>query len=176
VLSLGHSELVYRQPVIVVRSVEVDYARLRSSDGAVVAAVLDGDAVDQHAMRGAVAFEERRPIHARELAEGVFQRLRWEIGVQTGECVAQAPLQHDVAVAGIAALGAGLAWGDVGAVEDGVTQCLEPGESSVLDDGLRKADGHHACPSRMQGSTSGVMIVVRTLARVTLTRKLYWRG
>jgi hypothetical protein len=57
VLSLGHGELVDGQPVVVVGLVEVDHPRLRPADGAVLAAVLDRDAIDQHPVHGAVALD-----------------------------------------------------------------------------------------------------------------------
>ena len=50
VLVLDDRELVDRQPVVVVRIVEVDHPRLRAADGAVLRAVLDRHAVHQQAM------------------------------------------------------------------------------------------------------------------------------
>jgi hypothetical protein len=47
-----------------------------------------------------------------------------------------APASHDVAVAGITALGAGLARHNVGTVEDGVAQRPQPSERCFLDDRL----------------------------------------
>ena len=75
VLALRHGELVDRQPVVVGRVVEVDDLGLCPGDGAVRAAVLDRDAVDQHAMHGAVALDERWRIQPRQLAVGVLQSI-----------------------------------------------------------------------------------------------------
>ena len=55
VLTLGHGELVDREPVVVLRRVEVDDARLRPGDRAVRPAVLDRDPVHEHPVDGAVA-------------------------------------------------------------------------------------------------------------------------
>jgi hypothetical protein len=49
------------------------------------AAILDVDAVHEHPLQGAVPLEERGCVDARELAEGVLERLGREIGVETGE-------------------------------------------------------------------------------------------
>src|SRR5207247_7748958 len=54
------------------------------------------------------------------------------------EGVAEAPLQHDVPVAGIAPLGGAFAGGDVGAVVDGVAERPQPSEGCFLHDGLGK--------------------------------------
>ena len=105
VLALDDGELVDRQPVVVLRVVEVDDARLRAGDRAVRAAVLDRDAVDEHPVEGAVALDQRRRVGRGQLAEGVVQRLGRQVGVEPGERLAQPPLQDHVAVVRIAALG-----------------------------------------------------------------------
>src|SRR5690606_13000519 len=79
--------------------------------------------------------------------------------------------QHHFVVAG--PLGRRHVRRDVGAVGNRPADGLQPREGGLLDDGFRESCGHEARRSKMQGSTSGVMIVVRSLARVTLTRKLY---
>ena len=84
------------------------HPRLRTGDGAVRPAILHRHAVHQHAMHGAVALHQRRRIGARQLAEGVFQRLGGQVGIEAHERLAQAPLQHHVAVVRVAALGARL--------------------------------------------------------------------
>ena len=67
-------------------------------DRAVRAPVLDRHAVDQHPMDGAVALDQRRRIGARELAEGIVERLGGNVGIEPRERLAQPPLQHHVAV------------------------------------------------------------------------------
>ena len=75
---------------------------------------------------------ERRRLGPRELAEGVVERLGRQVRVEPGERLAQAPLQDHVAVGGIAALGAGLADGDVRAVGSRVAQRIEPSQTGQL--------------------------------------------
>ena len=74
---------------------------------------------------------------------GIFQRFGWQVGVEAYERLAQAAFQHHVAVVRIAALGAEHAGRDVGAVEDGVAECLQPGEGGVFDDGFGEAAASH---------------------------------
>ena len=139
VLALRHRELVDGEPVVVGGRVEVDDPRLRPGDRAVLAPVLDRDAIDQHPVHRAVALHQRRRIHARELAVGILQRLGRKVGIQAHERLAQPPLQQDVAVVRVAALRAGLARGDVRAVQHRVAQRFEPGEGGVFDDGFRES-------------------------------------
>ena len=129
--------------------VEVDDPRLRPGDGAVLAAVLDRDAIDQHAVQGAVALHQRRRIGAGQLAVGVLQRLGRQVGVEARQRLAQPALQHDVAVVRVAALGAGLARGDVGAVKDRVAQRFEPGEGGVFDVSFREIPHRRYAGARM---------------------------
>ena len=98
VLVLDDGELVDRQPVVVVGVVEVEHPRLRPADRAVGRAVLDRHAVHQQAVDGAVARHQRRPFGARELAEGVVERLGGQRRVELRERVAQPLRQHDLAV------------------------------------------------------------------------------
>ena len=100
VLPLGDGELVDRQPVVVLRAVEVDDPRLLAGDGAVLAAVLDGDAVDQHPVDGAVALQKGGRVDARELAEGVLEGFGREGGIEASERGAKAACEDDVAVGG----------------------------------------------------------------------------
>ena len=67
VLALGHRDLVDRE--------EVDDGGLRAADGPAVRAVLDGHALDEHAVEGAVARLDRRAVGAGQLAEGVVERV-----------------------------------------------------------------------------------------------------
>ena len=122
VLPIGHRKLVHDEPVVVVRCGEVEHSRLRAGDGAIFAPIFHGDAIDQHAVHCAVAFQERRRVGPRELAIGVLNRLSRQLGIEARERLAQAAFQHHVAVVGVAAFGAGHAHCDVGAVQDSVTE------------------------------------------------------
>ena len=129
--------------------VEVDDPGLRPGDRAVLAAVLDRHAIDQHPVQGAVALHQRRRIAARELAVGILQRLGRQVRIQPDERLAQPAFQHHVAVVRVAALRAGLARGDVRAVQHRVAERLEPGEGGVFDDGFGEtAHGYAASSSR----------------------------
>ena len=55
VLAFDDGELVDGEPVVVVGIVEIDDPRLRAGDRAVLAAVLDRDAIHQHPVHRAVA-------------------------------------------------------------------------------------------------------------------------
>ncbi len=85
VLALGHRELVDRQPIVVLGRVEVDHPRLRASDGPVLATVFDRDAVDEHAVHGAVALDQGGRVDARQLAARVVQGLRGQGRVEARE-------------------------------------------------------------------------------------------
>ena len=63
-------------------------------DRAVLAPVLDRHAIDQHPVHGAVALDERRRIHARELAVGVLERFGRKVRIQPHERLAQPPFQR----------------------------------------------------------------------------------
>ncbi len=132
VLTFGDRKLVDREPVVVLGIIEVDHARLVTGDGAVGAAVLDRDAVHEHAVYGTVALQQRRNIGPGELAEGVFQRLGRQVGIEGDQGFAETTLQDHVAVVRVGAFGGGLAGGDVGAVEDCVAEGREPGEGGRL--------------------------------------------
>ena len=110
------------------------HPRLRAGDRAVRAAVLDRHAVDQHPVDGAVALDERRRVDARELAEGVVERLGGQVRVEPRERLRAAAAPGRRRGSRVAALGAGLAGGDLRAVQDRVAEPVEPGEGGVLDD------------------------------------------
>ena len=63
--------------------------------------------------------------------------------VELHQCLPQSTFQHNVAVFGIGSLGRRLAGRDVGAVEDRITQLLEPGEGGVFDGGFAKRPNRH---------------------------------
>ena len=57
-LLVGNGELIKGEPVVVGLLLEIDDACLRAGDGAVRAAILDGDAIDQEPMDGTIALDE----------------------------------------------------------------------------------------------------------------------
>lgn len=154
VLALGDGERVHGQPVVVRGIVEVDQPRLVAGDGTILAAVLHRPAVHQNPTRRAIAFDERRGGKARELAEGVFERLGRERRVEPRERLAQPAFENGVAVARVAALRARLARGDLGAVPDRVAERLEPGERGVFDDRLRECPTHEGSHNRRTGTAN----------------------
>ncbi len=136
VLPLAHRELVDGEPVVVVGGGEVEDARLRAGDRAIGAAVLDGDAVHQHSVQGAVSFQKGRRVNARELAVRVFQGLGRQVRIEADERLSQSALQHHVAVSRVAPLCRWLPGCDRRAGQDGVAQVLQPGERGFLYDGF----------------------------------------
>jgi hypothetical protein len=72
-------------------------------------------------MDGPVALDQLRPLGPNDLAEGVIEGLLGQVRVQPDEGLAEAPLQDNVAICGVTALGSGLADGDLGAMSDGET-------------------------------------------------------
>ena len=136
VLSVGDRELVDGEPVVVVGSVEVDHLRLRASDGAVGAAILHCHAIHQHAVHGVIPLHERRRVGARQLAEGILQCVGRQIGIMEHQCLTQAGFQHHIAVGRVGALSSGHAHGDVGAMQHGILEARQPGESGLFHDGF----------------------------------------
>ncbi len=122
VLPVRDGELVDGGVVVVVWVVEVDHAGLGASYRAVGAAVLDGDAVDQQPVRGAVALQESRRVEARELAVRLLERVCREVWVQPDEGAAEAAFEDRVSELGVAALTSRLVEGNVRAVEDLVAE------------------------------------------------------
>ena len=64
----------------------------------------------------------------------IVQRVRRKTRIQPHQRLAQPPLQQDIAVVRSAALRAGLARGDVRAVQHRVAERFEPGEGGVFND------------------------------------------
>ena len=126
VLPVGHGKLIHGQPVVIVWRIEIDHFCLRTSDRAILAAILDSHAIHQHPMHGAIALDERRCIGARQLAKGIFQRIGRQVAIQPIERLAQAAFQHHVAIVRVTALGARHTDGDVRAMKDGIAQPRQP--------------------------------------------------
>ena len=131
---LDHGELVHREPVVVVRVVEVEHPHLGAAHPAVGVGVLHGDAGDQHAVEVAVAGLQRRPRRARQSAQGVFERVVGQVGIEPGEGVAQPAVQHHLAVVG--ALGRRRVGRHVRPVQHAPTERCEPIEGRDFDGGF----------------------------------------
>ena len=151
VLALDDSELIDREPVVVLRGVEVDDARLRPGDRAIRSAVLHRDAVDEHPMEGVVPIDERRGVGPGQLPVRVVEGFGRHRGVEARERLAQTPFQDDIAVSGVGALRGWLADSNVRAVQNCVAELAEPRERSFLDDGFGKAAIHAASRSSLGG-------------------------
>ena len=154
-----HRELVDRQPVVVVRIVEVNHARLRARDRPVRPPVLDRDAIDEHPMDGPVAVDESRPLRPNDLAEGVVEGVLRQVRVQSDEGLVEAPLKDHVAVGGVAALGGGLAEGDFGAVSHGEARTGQPGQSCFFYIRLGDSPCTHRSPGG--GCPAGLATISR---------------
>ena len=87
----------------------------------------DFDAIGEQAPGGAVAFEEGGAIDEGELADGGFDGVLREGGVEALEGLAEAAFEDDVAEVGVGAFGGRRVVGYVGAVEDGPVLGFEPG-------------------------------------------------
>ena len=114
VLVLHDRELVHREPVVVVGIVEVQDPGLRPGDGAVRSPVLHRYAVHHQPVQVAVALDQVGALGTGQFAEGVLERLRWKVGIQPHQGIAQALLENHLAVIG--ALGRGTIRREVGAV------------------------------------------------------------
>ncbi len=142
VLSFHDGELVDRQPVVGVWVREINHARLIAGDGAVLAAVFHRDAVHQHAMERAIAFDRCRRRQARQLAIGVLDRLRWQLRIEPCQRRAQTLLQDRIAIIGIGSLGRRTIDGDVWPVRNRPPEPAQPLQRGFLDDGF--GEGAHA--------------------------------
>ena len=160
VLPLGDGELIDREPVVVVRIVEIDHARLRAGDRAVLAAVFDRDAVHQHAMQSAITLDQRRRIELDQLAIGVFHRFRRQIGIQPGQRRLQAILQDNVTIVRIFALGGRLTCRDRRAVQHRIAERLQPAERGFFDDRFGERAGGHHTPASVPRFSSTVQLQI----------------
>src|SRR5690242_17976014 len=97
-LPFGDSELIYYEPVVVVRLVEIEYARLRACNRAILAAILDGHTIDKHSMQGAVPFHAGGCICTCEFPVGIFQSFCRKFRIEADERLAKPSLQHHVTV------------------------------------------------------------------------------
>ena len=131
VLALDDRELVDRQPVVVGRVVVVDELHPVPGNRAVLAAILDLDAIPQHPVEGPVGPDERWRADAEDFAEGLLAGLAGNVGVDPVDGRAKSADKHHVAER--LPLGGRFAGGDVRAVADPVSQFLEPGQGGFFD-------------------------------------------
>ncbi len=111
---------------------EVDDACLGAADAAIVVAVLDVDAVDEHAVESAVLLDEVGTcFDPGEPAIRVFDGVRRQLRVQAGQSMPKAAFEHDIAVAG--AFGQQLAGCDFGTVGYLPADAFQPGECRLSD-------------------------------------------
>ena len=144
-LVLDHGELVDREPVVAVRVVEIEYANLSAADPAFRVDVLHRHARDEHPMEVAVSGLQRRSGRVRQSADGVFERIVGNVGIEPGERGPQAAVQDDLAVVG--AFCSRCVGCDVRAVEDGPAERCQPVEGDGFDRRFRQG-----CPARTNGS------------------------
>ena len=135
-------ELVDRQPVVVVRVVEIEDAHQVAAQRAVGAEVFHGHALDQHAVDGMVVGGQGGAVGAGQLAVGFVERGGGHARVETGERVAQAAGQHDLGV--VVTFGGRFAGRDGRAELHRVAQVRQPGEGGFFDDGF--GEGGHGLP------------------------------
>ena len=171
-LVLDDRELVDREPVVARRFAEVKHANLRAANPAVRVDVLHRHAGDEHPMEVAIPGLQRRPGRACQPAQGVFDRVVGNIGIEPGERGEQAVDQDHHAV--VVPLGGWRVWCDVRTMEDGPTERFQPIQGDGFDGRFRDAGWWHvslqasreSCPSsRMTPSTCGFSNLHRWPAR-----------
>jgi hypothetical protein len=140
VLVLGDGELIDREPVVVLRIVEVERARLRPADRAVCCAVLDRHTLHQQAMHGTVAGRQLRAFGTRQPTEGIVHRFGRKCGIEPLQRVAQARFQYNLRI--VRAFGSWFARWDFESVRDPPAEALEPREGSLFDDGFGEGRRH----------------------------------
>ena len=99
-VTLDDGELIDREPVVGCGVLEIDDPCLRAANCLLAAAIFDGDAVHQESMARAIAAHQFGSFQPGQPAEGILQRLGWQIGIETGQHIAQAPLKNDLPVIG----------------------------------------------------------------------------
>ena len=138
-LVLHDGELVDGQPDVVGRSVEVDDSGLRAPDAPAVA-VLNGHAVDDHAMERPVAGLQRRPLGVSQPPNGVAERLARQIWVEPSQRLPQRRVQHHRAVVG--SIQRCRVRVDLRPMGDAPSQIRQPANRSRLDGSLIEP-AHH---------------------------------
>lgn len=138
-LALDDGELVDGEPIVRGRVIEIGEADQFAALLA-VAEDLDGDAVDEEIVEGAVGLDEGGRAELGDAAQRIFLGLGGGGGIEAGDGGAEAAGEEDVAVVG--ALGVGAVVGDVGAEADLVAESGEPGEGGFFDGGFGEGCGH----------------------------------
>ena len=91
-------ELFKRQPVVVVRVVEVDDPSLRPPNGPVVGAVFHRHPVDQHLMKAPIAIFQRRPLRPGYPAQCLLPRPHGQVRVEPRNGLPQPGFQNNLVV------------------------------------------------------------------------------
>lgn len=134
VLVLDDRELVDREPVVVLRAIEVDQPRLCPGDGAVKPCVLHRHSVYEHPVKGAISNLLAGAFDPKDMEKGVFESFGRQVGVQAVEGLPEAFLQNHLTI--VVPLSRTLTRGDGGAGNGLVTDSLQPLQDGFLDDGF----------------------------------------
>jgi hypothetical protein len=134
-------KLVHRQSVVVFGVVEVNNAGLRPGDRAVGSPVLHRHAVHEHPVKRTVALLQGGSGRVQEFAEGVLERFRWEVGVQSRQRVPQALVKYHLPVT--SPLGEKPIRGDFRPVLDLPAEGFKPGEGGGFDGGFYNSCSCH---------------------------------
>lgn len=120
VLALYDSELVDGQELVVLWVHEVHQTSVVASNGAVLALVFHGYAVDEHVVESTIVGQERWGLCVGDFAKDFFQDFGWDRGIKTAEGIMEAA-SKEYLLEGLA-LGSGLAGSDVGTEDGGVAE------------------------------------------------------
>ena len=134
VLVLDHRELVDREPVVVVRVVEIDQPSLVARNGAVAVGDLHVQAVHDHAVKAPVFLDQGRRLHLLELGQNLLADRFRQLRVEPRQRRPQAAPQHDLAE--VRPLGARAVGRDLGPEARLVAQVPEPLQPGFLDGGF----------------------------------------
>ena len=124
VLALDHRELVDHEPVVGVGVLKINQANDFRADAAVLATALDGDAVHENPVEGAVLGDEVRAGGDGDFAVSVIERLRRQLGIQLPQRSAQ-PIRQE-RLAKTDAFRRRLPRSDVLAMQQRIIQFTEP--------------------------------------------------
>ncbi len=144
-LLLLDGELLQRQPLVVLGSVEVDQAQLAVAGVAVVVSPRHVDAVDEQVVEGAVVLDGGRVVCPERLADRVGAVPCVDVRVEPGDGAFEPVNQH--------AVGPGLAFRidqplgrEVLTVPGGVPDALQPGQHLPFERVLRDVPSHALLP------------------------------
>ena len=94
---LDHRELVDREPVVLIRVVEVEHANLSAANAAFLD-ILHRHPGDEHPVEVAVAGLQSGSGWLGQLALSVFERIVGKVGIQAHQRGPQAAVQNDLAI------------------------------------------------------------------------------